>query len=106
MKLRIITRTIWVLSFVSFFNDIASEMLYPVLPVFLKSIGFSFLLIGILEGVAEATAGISKGYFGKMSDHTGKRLPFVQLGYLFSAISKPLMAFFVYPIWIFFARTL
>ena len=70
--MKIITRTIWVLSFVSLFNDVASEMLYPVLPVFLKSIGFSFFLIGLLEGLAEATAGISKGYFGKMSDHSGK----------------------------------
>lgn len=91
---------------VSLFTDVASEMLYPVMPVFLRSIGFSFLLIGILEGVAEATAGLSKGYFGQKSDQLGKRLPFVQLGYAFSAISKPLMAFFVYPLWIFFARTI
>ena len=83
----------------------ASEMLYPVMPVFLRSIGFSFLLIGILEGFAEATAGLSKGYFGKRSDITGKRLPFVQLGYALSAISKPMMAIFIYPLWIFFART-
>jgi MFS family permease len=84
----------------------ASEMLYPVLPVYLKSIGFSIVLIGILEGVAEATAGLSKGYFGKLSDSTGKRVPFVQLGYSLSAISKPMMALFVYPMWIFFARTM
>ena len=84
----------------------ASEMLYPVMPVFLRSIGFSFLLIGILEGCAEATAGLSKGYFGKRSDILGKRLPFVQLGYGLSAISKPMMALFIYPLWIFLARTL
>jgi len=84
----------------------ASEMLYPVLPIYLKTIGFSIVLIGILEGVAEATAGLSKGYFGKRSDNSGKRLPFVQVGYAFSAISKPMMAFFIYPLWIFFARTL
>ena len=76
------------------------------MPVFLKSIGFSILLIGILEGVAEAVAGLSKSYFGKMSDSYGKRLPFVQLGYGLSAISKPMMALFIYPIWIFFARTI
>ena len=80
-------------------------MLYPVMPVYLKSIGFSILLIGILEGVAEATAGLSKGYFGKLSDNSGKRVPFVQIGYAFSAISKPMMALFIYPLWIFFART-
>src|SRR5436190_4335597 len=84
----------------------ASEMLYPVMPVFLKSIGFSVLLIGILEGVAEATAGISKGYFGKLSDNLHKRVPFVRAGYALSAISKPMMAFFIYPLWIFFARTI
>src|SRR5512141_2206259 len=106
MGTKIITRTIWILSLVSLFTDVASEMLYPVMPVFLRSIGFSFLLIGILEGVAEATAGLSKGYFGQKSDQLGKRLPFVQLGYALSAISKPLMAFFVYPLWIFFARTI
>lgn len=75
------------------------------MPIYLKTIGFSIVLIGILEGVAEATAGLSKGYFGKRSDVAGKRVPFVQLGYALSAISKPMMAFFVYPLWIFFART-
>jgi MFS family permease len=101
----IITRIIWTLSLVSLFTDMASEMLYPVMPVFLKSIGFSVLLIGILEGVAEATAALSKGYFGKLSDVTGKRVPFVRLGYTLSALSKPLMAVSVYPLWIFLART-
>jgi len=88
------------------FTDAASEMLYPIMPIYLKSIGFSIVLIGILEGVAEATAGFSKGYFGKLSDNAGKRIPFVQIGYAFSAISKPMMAIFIYPIWIFFARTI
>jgi MFS family permease len=81
-------------------------MLYPVMPIYLKSIGFSIVLIGILEGVAEATAGLSKGYFGNLSDNIGKRLPFVQIGYGLSAISKPMMAAFVFPVWIFFARTI
>lgn len=103
--MRIITRTVWILSLVSLFTDIASEMLYPVMPIYLKEIGFSILLIGILEGVAEATAGLSKSYFGKLSDVSGKRLPFVRVGYLLSAISKPMMAVFVYPLWIFFSRT-
>ena len=101
-----ITKTVWILSLVSLFTDTASEMLYPVLPIYLKSIGFSIILIGILEGVAEATAGLSKGYFGKLSDNSGKRVPFVQIGYALSAISKPMMAIFIYPLWIFFARTI
>jgi MFS family permease len=100
----LITRTVWLLSFVSLFTDMASEMLYPIMPIFLKHIGFSVLLIGILEGIAEAVAGLSKPWFGKMSDISGRRLPFVQWGYALSAISKPLMAAFAYPLWIFFAR--
>ena len=100
-----ISRVVWILSVVSLFTDVASEMLYPVMPIYLKSIGFSILIIGLLEGMAEATAGLSKGYFGKMSDVTGKRLPFVQVGYILSAISKPMTAFFTYPLWIFFVRT-
>ncbi len=103
---RVITKTIWMLSLVSLFTDMASEMLYPVMPVFLKHIGFSVLLIGTLEGLAEAVAGLSKSYFGKMSDSLGKRLPFVQLGYALSAISKPMMALFIYPAWIFLSRTM
>jgi len=104
--LKSITRTIWILSLVSLFTDMASEMLYPVMPIYLKTIGFSILLIGILEGVAEAIAGLSKGYFGRWSDQSGRRVPFVQIGYALSALSKPLMAVFVYPLWIFGARTL
>ena len=100
--MKIITRTVWILSLVSLFADIASEMLYPVIPVYLREIGFSVLLIGILEGVANFTAGLTKGYFGKLSDEKGLRLPFIKSGYLLSAISKPMMAAFTYPFWVFF----
>lgn len=102
--MRYITRTVWILSIVSLLTDVASEMLYPVMPVYLSSIGFSIVLIGVLEGFAEAIAGISKGYFGKLSDVSGKRLPFVRLGYGLSAISKPMMALWTMPLWIFTAR--
>ena len=101
-----ISRTVWILSIISLLTDTASEMLYPVMPIYLRTIGFSVLLIGILEGITEATAGLSKGYFGKLSDVTGKRVPFVQLGYSLSAVSKPMIAFFVNSVWIFFARTI
>jgi len=104
--LKYITRTIWILSVISLFTDVASEMLYPIMPIYLKTIGFSVIGIGVLEGIAEATAGLSKGYFGKLSDTWQKRVPFIRLGYAFSAVSKPMMAMFVYPLWIFFARTL
>lgn len=104
--MKYITRTVWVLSLVSLFTDTASEMLYPIMPIYLKTIGFSIVLIGILEGIAEATAGLSKGYFGRLSDTSGRRVPFVQIGYICSAISKPMMAVFVFPFWVFFARTI
>ena len=103
--MRIITRTVLILSFVSLFADVASEMLYPIIPVYLKEIGFSVFWIGILEGFVNFAAGISKGYFGKLSDEKGIRLPFVKLGYFLSAISKPLIGFFTAPLWIFFVRT-
>lgn len=105
-KQKIFTRTIWILSFVSLFTDIASEMLYPVMPLYLKTIGFTALWIGVLEGIAEAIVGISKGYFGKLSDERGQRLPFVKLGYFLSSISKPLMAGFTFPVWILLARSI
>lgn len=104
--MKIITRNVLVLSLVSLFTDVASEMLYPVMPIYLKTIGFSIILIGVLEGFAEATAGLSKGYFGNLSDVKGKRLPFVQAGYALSAISKPMMAMFIFPVWVFLARSI
>lgn len=61
--MKYITKTVWTLSLVSLFTDVSSEMLYPIMPIYLKTIGFSIVLIGILEGVAEATTGLSKGYF-------------------------------------------
>jgi MFS family permease len=74
------------------------------MPIYLKTIGFTALWIGILEGIAEAVAGISKGYFGKLSDQKGRRLPFVQWGYILSGFSKPLLALFTYPVWVLFVR--
>lgn len=104
--MRAITRTVWILSLVSLFTDISSEMLYPVIPIYLAGLNYSVLFIGILEGFAEATAGLSKGYFGKMSDNAGQRMPFVRIGYSLSVLSKPMMAVFTFPLWIFSARFL
>lgn len=104
--MRVITRTIWVLSAVSLFTDMASEMLYPVMPIYLRFAGYSMIFIGILEGFAEALAGLSKSYFGRRSDISGRRLPFVQAGYALSALSKPLLAVSILPIWIFICRSM
>jgi MFS family permease len=88
-----ISKTVFFLGLISLFTDMASEMIYPVLPLFMESIGLSIVGIGILEGIAQATAGLSKGYFGRWSDLSSRRMPFVQIGYGLSAISKPLLAF-------------
>ena len=104
-KPKIITKPILILSIVSLLTDIASEMLYPIMPIYLRSIGFSVLLIGVLEGLVEAVAGISKGYFGNLSDSIQKRAIFVRIGYTMSAIAKPLIALFTNPFWVFGVRT-
>jgi MFS family permease len=104
--LKHITRTVWILSVVSLLTDMASEMLYPIMPVYLKSIGFSIVYIGVIEGIAEAIAGLSKGYFGKLSDSSGRRTPFIQVGYILSAVSKPMMVVWTFPLWILTARTI
>ena len=101
----ILTRIVITLSVVSLLTDISSEMLYPVMPVYLQSIGFTVLWIGLLEGFAEAVVGLTKGYFGKWSDVSGRRMPFVIVGYLFSTISKPLIGLFTSIPVIFLARS-
>ena len=101
----LLTRTVLLLGLISFFTDLASEMLYPVLPMYLESIGFTVLGIGVLEGIAQALAGLSKGYFGNWSDKTGRRVPFVRWGYFLSAVSKPLMAVWTAPLWVLGTRT-
>jgi len=104
-KKKIFTRTIVTLSLVSLFNDVSSEMLIPIMPVYLTSIGFSALWIGALEGFAEAVVGFSKGYFGKRSDVSGKRISFVRAGYFLSAVSKSAIGLFSNVPWVFAART-
>lgn len=104
-KARIFTRTIWLLGFVSLFNDISSEMLIPVMPLYLDSLGYTALWIGIVEGIAEAVVGLSKGYFGKMSDEASRRLPFVIFGYSLSAVSKSMIALFSNIGWVIFSRS-
>ncbi|TGM31073.1 MFS transporter [Leptospira biflexa] len=104
--MKTISKTVLILSLVSLFTDIASEMLYPILPIYLRSIGYSVIFIGFLEGIAELIAGYSKGYFGNLSDLHGRRVPFVRLGYFLSSISKPLLVMSQLPGIVLFARTL
>lgn len=90
-----IPKQVLILGFVSLFTDIASEMLYPITPIFLTAtLGASMAIVGIIEGLAEFTAGFLKGYFGRLSDKLKKRSIFVTAGYGLSAISKPLPGLF------------
>ena len=95
-----IKKNVFILGLVSLFTDISSEMLYPVIPIFLTAVlGAPMYVVGLIEGIAEGTASILKVISGWYSDRTGKRKPFVIVGYSLSAISKPLMAFaYVWPL--------
>lgn len=92
-KLKTLPRNVVLLGFISGFNDISSEMIYPILPIFLTQVlGASVLIVGIMEGVAEATASIFKVLFGYWSDTLQKRKPFIIAGYGGSAIGKIVIA--------------
>lgn len=87
-----IPRNVLVLGLVSFFNDLSAEMIYPIIPIFLTSVlKTSMPVVGIIEGLAEATASIGKYVFGALSDYLQKRKIFVTVGYSFGAISKLLI---------------
>ena len=84
---------IWALGFVSLFMDVSSEMIHGLLPVFLTSVlGASTEMVGLIEGVGEATASISKLFSGWASDKLGKRKALTVIGYGLGALSKPLFA--------------
>jgi len=92
VKIKKIPATVAVLGLVSFFNDLASEMIYPIVPIFLTTVlHASIPIIGFIEGFVEAVASITKYFFGVYSDYLRKRKIFVTLGYSFSAISKILI---------------
>lgn len=91
LKFDKIPKQVIFLGLVSFFTDFASEMLYPITPIFLTSVlGASMSIVGIIEGVAEVTAGFLKGYFGALSDKLDKRSIFVVSGYSLSGVVKSL----------------
>ncbi len=89
-----IPRVVWLLSLVSLFNDIASEMLYPIIPIFITQVlGAPVAVLGLIEGVAEGSAAFFKTIFGYLSDQLQKRKPFVVLGYFSSGLAKIIIAF-------------
>ncbi|EXF91988.1 MFS transporter [Pseudomonas fluorescens HK44] len=84
-------RTIWALGFVSLFMDVSSELVHSLLPVFLvTTLGASALTVGVIEGIAEATAMLVKVFSGAISDFIGRRKGLLLLGYGMAALSKPL----------------
>lgn len=104
---KFVTRNIFLLSLVSFFTDIASEMVYPIIPLYLAAMAIPVAYIGLIEGVANAVTGLSQGWFGYWSDRIGKPQRFVQFGYGISAISKPMLAVFPGVVgWLLGARVL
>ena len=95
MSIKKIPRQVIILGLISLFTDLASEMLYPITPIFLTAIlGSSMAVVGIIEGIAEVVAGYLKGYAGNISDKIGRRSIFIKIGYGLSAIAKPLPGLF------------
>ena len=92
---------------VSFFMDVSSEMIHGLLPVFLVTVlGASALSVGLIEGIAEATASIAKVFSGALSDRLAKRKPLLLLGYGISALAKPLFPLAASTGWVLTARIL
>ena len=97
--------TVWALGFVSLLMDISSEIIHSLFPVFLVSvIGASIQTVGLIEGVAEATAMVTRVFSGSLSDWLGKRKGLAMVGYGLGALSKPLFAMASGPGGIFGAR--
>jgi MFS family permease len=87
-----LSRNTFLLAFASLFADISTEMLYPVLPVFLtQTLKASGSVVGLVEGFAQATQNIVQGFPGALSDKLQKRKPIALVGYFLAAIAKPLM---------------
>ncbi|MBU4568212.1 MAG: MFS transporter, partial [Alphaproteobacteria bacterium] len=88
-----IPKTVWALGLVSFFMDVSSETIHALLPVFLTvTLGVSVTLVGLIDGVAESTAAVTKVFSGYLSDRWGRRKPLILFGYGLGALTKPLFA--------------
>src|SRR4029453_11684777 len=85
-----IHRSVWVFGFVSMLMDISSEMIHALLPIYLVTvIGASVTMVGIIEGIAEATASIVKVFSGALSDWVRRRKLLAAIGYGVAALTKP-----------------
>jgi len=96
---------VWALGFVSLLMDLSSEMIHALLPLYLVTVlGASALAVGVIEGVAEATASITKVFSGALSDWLGKRKRLAALGYGLSALTKPIFPLAPTIAWLMAAR--
>jgi MFS family permease len=87
-----LSRNTFLLALASLFSDISTEMLYPVIPVFLtQTLQASGSIVGLVDGFAQATQNIVQGFSGALSDKLQKRKPIALVGYLLAALAKPLM---------------
>jgi MFS family permease len=103
--LRTLPAGIWVLGFVSMFMDISSELIHSLLPVFMAAfLGASMTTIGLVEGVAEAAAAVTKIFSGAISDYLGKRKLLAVLGYGLAAAAKPIFPLATTVGWVFTGR--
>src|SRR6266511_3764234 len=90
---RRLSATVIALGLTSFFTDLGSDMIFPLLPIFLaESIGAGAGFLGLVEGVADATASLLKLSSGYLSDHVAQRKPLVMFGYGIAAIARPFIA--------------
>lgn len=104
-SLRSLPMGIWALGFGSLFMDTSSELVHSLLPVYMATIlGASMVTIGFIEGIAEATAAITKVFSGVLSDYFGKRKFLVVLGYGLGAVTKPVFPLATSIWWVFGAR--
>jgi MFS family permease len=93
-RYRGLPRNVFAISFVSLLNDASSEIIYPLLPVFLSlTLGASPAIVGLIEGAAESISSLLKLFAGHFSDRLGKRKGFVVFGYALSSFARPLLAF-------------
>ncbi|MBW4553995.1 MAG: MFS transporter [Aphanocapsa sp. GSE-SYN-MK-11-07L] len=100
-----IPRNVWLLGLTSLLNDTSSEMIHAVLPLFLvSSLGASVTSVGLIEGMAEATASILKVFSGAISDYWQQRKGLAVFGYGLSTAIKPLFAIASSPVWVLLAR--
>jgi MFS family permease len=103
--LRRIPRSIWALGFVSLLMDVSSEMIHALLPVYLVTVlGTSALTVGFIEGMAEATAAITKVFSGALSDWLGRRKLLAAIGYGLAAFTKPIFPLASTATWVVIAR--